>query len=460
MGHSISINRPLWGSGIGLAPQTFQQQAAWEARTNECIAQLARAHPWGVRHVSVDATALRLGVLKLAELNVRLPDGSLIDSTAGDALPPAVELASTLDSQAQAAVFLVALPLEHGNGGNCVMDGSETARAVRYRQVWRDLQDAYDDGRQPIAVLEPRVELRLQSTSPGEAGENAQFATCAVLRLVRDGNAGWALDTQFVPPLLCLAAHAGLLLRLQHLHSQLAAKRTRLMSMRRESHQRMADFAVADVSLFWLLNALNSCQPVLAEFIAHPDYHPEALYLELARLAGSLSTFSLDDAACVIPAYDHRQLDLVFMPLLALIANLLETSLPSRVISLALTGGGNRWQVALHDPRLREPDGVDFYLSVRSPMPAAALQVQFPRLCKAGAPEAVDRLVNAALEGIPLISLAHVPAAIAMRLGNQYFALDLEHAEGRAMLDAGVCAFHVPATLADVQLELFAVLRS
>ncbi|WP_256871295.1 hypothetical protein, partial [Enterobacter cloacae] len=28
------------------------------------------------------------------------------------------------------------------------------------------------------------------------------------------------------------------------------------MSMRRESNARLADFAVADVSLFWLLNAL------------------------------------------------------------------------------------------------------------------------------------------------------------------------------------------------------------
>ncbi|SQC13994.1 type VI secretion protein [Klebsiella pneumoniae] len=38
------------------------------------------------------------------------------------------------------------------------------------------------------------------------------------------------------------------------------------MAMRRESNERMADFAVADVSLFWLLNALNSAEPVLGTF--------------------------------------------------------------------------------------------------------------------------------------------------------------------------------------------------
>ena len=47
-----------------------------------------------------------------------------------------------------------------------------------------------------------------------------------------------------------------------------------------------------------------------------------------------------------------------------------------------------------------------------------------------------------------------------LRLENQYFALDLGHEKGQAMLASGTCAFYVPSTLGDVQLELFAVLRS
>ena len=47
-----------------------------------------------------------------------------------------------------------------------------------------------------------------------------------------------------------------------------------------------------------------------------------------------------------------------------------------------------------------------------------------------------------------------------MRLENQYFALDLDHSKGQAVLDEGVCAFYVPSSLVDVKLELFAVLRA
>lgn len=86
------------------------------------------------------------------------------------------------------------------------------------------------------------------------------------------------------------------------------------MAMRRESNARMADFAVADVSLFWLLNALNSAEPVLSELHLDPSRHPELLYRELARLAGSLLTFSLEHHLEAIPAtgmprqsrYSHR----------------------------------------------------------------------------------------------------------------------------------------------------------
>ncbi|WP_122596248.1 type VI secretion system baseplate subunit TssK, partial [Pseudomonas viridiflava] len=249
--------------------------------------------------------------------------------------------------------------------------------------------------------------------------------------------------------------------QLDNLLTQLAAKRQRLMGMRRESNQRMADFAVADVSLFWLLNALNTYQPVLADLREFPARHPEQVYQQLIKLAGSLLTFSLEHDIDRIPAYRHDQLEAVFPPLMDTISLLLEASLPSRVIALELEEqGANRWQVKLIDPRLREREGADFYLSVRCRLPVVQLQEQFPRLCKIGVPDEVSRLVNAALDGVPLRALSHVPAAVPLRLENQYFVLDLSHANGQAMLDEGLCAFYVPSTLVDVKLELFAVLRS
>ncbi|MDF3933909.1 type VI secretion system baseplate subunit TssK [Pseudomonas citronellolis] len=451
----MKIDRPLWGAGTLLSPQQFQQQALWEAWTNECLAHLSVVHPWGVQSVALDLDALRLGKIKATTIKARLQDGTLIDSERTDPLPPAIELATLKVGNASQLTVLLALPLSQANGGNCLLDDAKPSRPTRYRRRWGEVQDLYGNESQSIAVLEHALTLRLDSD------ENAEYLTCPIARIERDAQGVWSVDAHYIPPLLRFDAHSGLTGLLNNLLTQLSAKRSRLMGMRRESNQRMADFAVADVSLFWLLNALNTQQPVLAELTSRPARHPEQVYLELAKLAGSLLTFSLEHDIAAVPAYRHDRLGDVFPPLFSLISTLLEASLPSRMIALDLLAvSANRWQADLHDARLRDRDAVDFYLSVRSSLPAAQLQSQLPRLCKVGAPDDVDRLVNAALDGVALLPLSQVPAAIPMRLGNQYFALDLGDDKAQAMLDAGVCALYLPGTLADVKLDLFAVLRS
>ena len=451
----MKIDRPLWAGGALLSQQQFQQQSRWEAWTNECVAHLSRVHPWGVQAARFDPEALRLGKLKASALRVRLADGTLIDTDVADPLPAALALDLIQIAAGQGVTVLLCLPLEQANGGNCLMEGARADRPVRYRQAWREVQDLYGDDQQSIGVLEHMLSLRLDSD------DTANFLTCPVARLVRDGQGRWGLDDAFIPPLISFAGHPGLLVQLDNLLTQLASKRQRLMGMRRESNQRMADFAVADVSLFWLLNALNTYQPVLADFVAGPERHPEQVYQELVKLAGALLTFSLEHDVDGIPAYRHDDLAAVFPPLMRMISTLLEASLPSRVIALTLENiTAGRWHVTFNDPRLREADAADFYLSVRCREAPAQLQAQFPRLCKVGTPDDVDRLINAALDGVPLQPLSHVPAAIPLRLENQYFALDFAHPSGQAVLAEGVCAFYVPTTVPDVKLELFAVLRS
>lgn len=448
----MRIDRPLWAAGVLLAPQQFQQQARLHHWALEQVAQLGCAYPWGVQTVRFDSRSLAGGVLKAEHLSLRLPDGTAIDTALADLLPPALDLGVVNE---RSAVIALALPREHANGFNCQLDGQQCERPTRYRQAWKDVVDLHGDHSQPMAVIEPQLSLRVASDA------NADYITCEVVRVVRDDQGHWALDPQWIPPLLHIGGDAGVMVRLGQLLEQLDAKRARLMSLRHESNARMADFAVADVSLFWLLNALNSHRPLLRHALKHPMQPPERLWQLLASLAASLTTFSLDHDLDLIPDYHHRQLGQVLLPLMNTLGELLEASLPSRVLALELERlTPQRWQARLHDTRLREPGAADFYLSVSGGLPAAQMQQQFPLLCKACAPAELDRLLNAALQGLPLVALQHAPAAVPLRLENLYFALDLAHEKGLAMLASGTCAFYVPATLGPVQLQLYAVLRT
>ncbi|AXF58943.1 type VI secretion system baseplate subunit TssK [Leclercia sp. W6] len=446
----MKIYRPLWSDGAFLAPQQFQQQARWDAHVADTVARMALAHPWGVLCAEFDDNALALSRLNATRLSVRFADGTLVDTDLADNLPPVCDL-SVLGHES-VEVFLC-LPLLNANGGN-LDDGSDSARPRRWQAERVTVQELAGHERSDLTVLRHSLTLRLSTQ------ENSAYLTCPVARLNRNPQGQWVREASFIPPLLSLAASPVLIGELKDLLHRLAARRKRLMSMRRESNERMADFAVADVSLFWLLNALNSAEPVLAELHQTPSRHPELLYRELARLTGSLLTFSLEHNADDIPAYQHDRPEQVFPPLFTLLDQLLEASLPSRVIAIALEQGEDReiWRGRLHDGRLRE--GADFYLSVRSSMPNHELQTRFPQLCKAGSHDDVSEVVNIALSGMVIKPLSHVPAAIPLRLENQYFALDLSTNAARAMLEAGNCTFYTPESLGEVKLELFAVLRS
>ncbi|WP_285128855.1 type VI secretion system baseplate subunit TssK [Leclercia adecarboxylata] len=446
----MKIYRPLWSDGAFLAPQQFQQQARWDAHVADTVARMALAHPWGVLCAEFDDSALALSRLNATRLMVRFADGTLVDTDLADNLPPVCDLSALGQESVE---VLLCLPLLNANGGN-LDDGHDSARPRRWQAERVTVQELAGHERSDLAVLRHSLTLRLSTQ------ENSAYLTCPVARLTRNAQGQWIREPGFIPPLLSLAASPVLIDELKDLLHRLAARRKRLMSMRRESNERMADFAVADVSLFWLLNALNSAEPVLTELHQTPSRHPELLYRELARLTGSLLTFSLELNAEDIPPYRHDMPELVFPPLFTLLEQLLEASLPSRVIAIALAQGVDReiWRGRLHDARLRE--GADFYLSVRSTMPSHELQTRFPQLCKAGSHDDVSEVVNIALSGMVIKPLSHVPAAIPLRLENQYFALDLSTDAARAMLEAGNCTFYTPESLGEVKLELFAVLRS
>ncbi len=445
----MKIYRPLWEDGAVLAPQQFQQQARWDAHISDTLARMGISHPWGVVSAEFDDAALVLSRLNTTRLVIRFQDGTIADTDLADNLPPVCDISAANGSEV--VEVLAALPLLSANGGN-LDNGQDSERPRRWKAERVVVQELAGHESGELAILRHAITLRLSTQ------ENTAWLTCPVARLTRNAQGQWSRDPSFIPPMLSIAASPSLVTELGDLLVRLQARRRRLMAMRRESNERLADFAVADVSLFWLLNALNSAEPVLAELLQTPERHPELFYRELTRLAGSLLTFSLEHDAGDIPVYQHDVPECVFPPLLTLLDKLLEASLPSRVISIQLEHQDQMWKGPLHDARLRE--GADFYLSVRSSMPNYELQAKFPQLCKAGSFEDVSDVVNIALSGMVIKPLTHVPAAIPLRLENQYFSLDLTSEAARSMLEMGSCTFYTPRSLGDVKLELFAVLRT
>jgi len=111
-------SKVLWGEGLFLRPQHFQQQDRYhEARLNETASAL---HPycWGVRRLAVDTDALKADTLRVTELALIFPDGEVVRAPDHDPLPPQVRL-DELPPDVQAICFHAALPLLKPHGENC-----------------------------------------------------------------------------------------------------------------------------------------------------------------------------------------------------------------------------------------------------------------------------------------------------------------------------------------------------
>lgn len=448
----MKITKPLWARGIFMTPQHFQQQALWEQYANDQIARMSSPDAWGVIDVALDTQALAIDRVLLSKLTARLRDGTFIDSETSDWLPAARSLAD-VPTHVEAVTVLAGVALVDAQGGNCVEPSEKPARPRRSTREFIHVVDINGDGKEEISVERQVVALLF------DFEQAADYVTSPVARLVRTQQGHFALDESFVPPCLFLSASTRLTQRMRRLSEILTAKSASLAVRRKERSDQIADYAVSDVSLFWLLHSVNSTWPELARLAQAPSQHPERLYAVLARLAGSLLTFSTTETLQAIPAYDHGAPEPVFAELESLIRALLDAVIPSRVVPIALERlRTSMWLGRIKDERLTKD--VDYYLSVRAAMPAHALLEQLPALCKMGAPDEVEQVVNSALPGIALRPVSRLPAAIPVRIENQYFAVDSSDPAFARMIAAHACQIYVPSSIPEAEIELYAVLPS
>ncbi|MGN6669410.1 MAG: type VI secretion system baseplate subunit TssK [Trinickia sp.] len=450
----MRIDKPLWHEGLILTQQHFQQQERWAAFAMHQFSSAALAEPWGTLDVEVDEEALTTGRLKLTRLKLRFPDGTPVDTTVADVIPPARDLTQGVPADRQTLTIVAALALPDANGSNCRFDEATLARARRTYREFVKVTDLNGVAESEIAAERHAVRLLFDFES------HADDTVCTIARLTRTTSGQFQVDHRFVPPCLTLGGHPLHLERVNRLADILQAKSLALGARRSERIEQVAEYGVADVQLFWLLHCIHAAWPQLRLFATHPSRSPEHLYTTLAQLASALMTFSTRARLGDIPVYDHACADEVFAKLEATIRDLLDAIIPSRVVSIGLARKNpTTWAGQFLDERIADATA-DWYLSVNAPMPALELVEQLPRLCKIGAPDDVEHIINSALLGIPLKAVQRVPAAIPVRLDNQYFALDAASPAHAKMLAARACQIYLPASVPDATFELYAVLRS
>ena len=441
----------LWGEGLFLRPQHFQQQDRYHEGRLHRTAAAAHPYLWGVAEVRWDLAALKTDTLRLEALSLIFRDGEIVDAPASDLLPPPVDLAALPPTQ-QTVTYFAALPILNDAGRNVApSEGGSAAAGARYTQLDHDTSDLFTSA---MAAELAYLKKSLRLISDAEA--HGSYETLPLVRLRRAVTGGFEIDPGFIPPSLSIAAAPAIRGVLEHLVEALQAKVDALHGHHREPSKNVIEFRSGDVSSFWLLHTVSTAAAALMHYVRHPELHPERLFEAMLGLAGALMSYSKHYTLASLPAYAHAQPGAGFAELDHIVRELLDTVISAKYFSIALAETKPSYHLGKLDSG-KIDQKTTLYLAIRASMPAIELVEIVPLRVKVGAPEDVDKCVLSALPGVKLVHAPQVPAAVPVRPDTYYFAVDNRGALYEQMLKAQSISIYVPAGIRDLQLELIAV---
>jgi type VI secretion system protein ImpJ len=450
-------HRVVWTKGMFLTPQQFQTQDqffedALQFRfAASCIAN------WGVTDLDIDAEALQNGLFRIAKCCGVMPDGESFDMPDADELPASRGVAGHFPPTRESLDVFLAIPESRPRARNVSIPGKATAESsdappiTRYLAETRMFTDENTgDDEKPVQVA--RRTFRFLFEDEYRDG----FSTLRIAQVIRNAAGMPVLNPRFVAPCLNLGSSSYLNSLLRRQIEILATKSASLSGPRRQRGKITAEFSPSETANFWLLHTVNSYLPELKHIWKVRKAHPEPTYVAMLRLAGALSTFSLEAHPENLPDYDHDDLGRCFTLLDEKIRDLMETVIPSKFVAIPLEvrdrflWGG----MVSEDQYFRDSQ---FFLAVSAKMGVDDLIRKVPQLVKISSSDDIQRLIRNALPGITLRHAPVPPAAIPMKLDSQYFALNQSGELWNTITLSRQIMVHAPGEIVEPRMELLIV---
>jgi type VI secretion system protein ImpJ len=439
----------IWTKGTFLTPQHLQVQDRFIEDTLNFRLQALKFCAWGFSEVTVNQELLAEGQFAVSRATGIFPDGLLFDIPDADPPPASKTLPEFFEPNAKSLDVYLAIPDYRQRGLNVSTAQGSGTRYLSEVTSFRDENTGASE--KPIQIA--RKNLKLLAEAESREG-------CSVLRIAnveRADDGTFHLNPRYVPPLIETGASEYLVGILRGLIEILSARSTQLSGGRRQKNQSLADFTAADIANFWLLYTVNSYFPVFSHLFESRQVHPEELYSAMTSLAGSLTTFSPKLRPRDLPLYAHENLGPVFAELDEKVRALLETVVPTNLVSLPLKQVQNSiYATAIEQDKYLA--NTRLYLAVSAETSEENIIKRVPQLVKVCSATHIEHLVKQALAGVQLKHLPNPPSVIPVKLKYQYFSLNQSGAAWEAVTRARNFAAYVPGDLPNPALELLILL--
>jgi type VI secretion system protein ImpJ len=447
--HMKQLSHVVWNEGMHLAQHHFQAQSRFFEDSVQFALSSLFFKPYGLIACELDSNALQNDTVAVVQARGVMPDGLSFDIPASDAALAPLAIGDRFSPTAESQLVLLAIPAYRPEQANFAPNGAVRGDTdARYTGVPARVRDDIT-GRDERSVTVGRKNLRLLLES--DLHDDASgMVTLPIARIRRDGAGHYMLDAEYIAPSLHIGASPRLMSMLHGLLENLEAKADSIAHGRRGSSD---EFAQREVASFWLLHAINASAPALRQHLQAKRVHPERLYVELARLAGALCTFSLDAHPRAIADYNHDQPQASFDALDRHIRAHLDVAAPTGPAAISLVRNEQGVHVgAISDPRAFAPSR--WILGVRSSLTTNETIARIPELAKVCSEKFVLELVWRAFPGLRLDHLPFPPTQITPRADTQYFAIDRTGPCWDTIVSTQEVGVYIPDAIPNAQVEL------
>lgn len=442
-----TLQKPVWVEGLLLGQQHFQQ---WQAHLEHyqwlqlCI---ATTYHWGLQQLIIDEAALLNGQFHVKKCVAIFPNGEVINYKEDHETILSCKLGG---ETGKARAIYLALPNNKNVTG--ISGYNSNHKYAAWTADYQMVADLYDTNR-TREVIFAKQNLQLQC----DEASNEHCNIIKIAEVISSDDHQYHLIKEFIPALTCLKAAEAMIDYLRRIIELVRAKANTIHVRRQQFRGEATQFGHSDLTHFLLLLTLNATLPPLQYLSKNLTLPPQQLYLELAKLAGSLCSFSHEHNTSIIPAYQHENLTSTFSKLETVLRSLLDEVLPSQMTTLRLI----REQDTLYSIDNIDSllfDKVAFFLAVNYVTSVSDWINQFVKQVKLGPRSSIHTLVSSALTGVKISHTQRPPNKLPIKAGYEYFHIEPIGDFWQQIRSERTMSIFLPYLFVDAQIELVTVM--
>lgn len=445
------LSRVVWSEGMYLAPHHFQAQSRYFEDSVTFLSAALWREPWGLLQLEMDTKAIENGSVSLLQASGLFQDGLSFDMPTSDMLPAARSVESLVQPSQSELLLYLAIAKRISDGQDVeVEDGAAGERFSASTKTLRDETNGLDE----YDVALGRKNIRIVS----ETEFSPRDLALPIARILRTRNGTFSYDPDFIPCSLKVSASDSLMLLMKRVMDMVAEKGKAVALQTSGSGLSSGVPLPQDIVSHLFLHTLNSALPVVRHLLHTRHAHPCECFQELSRLAGALTTFSLDSDPKLLPNYDHVDPGPGFRALGTHILRHLEIISPTNSVQLDFAQSGPYLHSApVSDERcLRRSRWI---LGVRSSLGESEQLRLVPQLIKVCSARFVPELVKRALPGMTLTYLPVVPSTLRTTIDMQYFSIDTSGPCWQHILQTKSVGIYIPGEITDPAFSLTVLLE-